>query len=68
MKEQGQYSMADSSINPGIQWVHRFYRDWRKDRFGADNGKGLFDRLKQEVIEFNQHNNQFGGKAVLQKY
>ena len=60
--------MADSSIHPGIQWVHRFYRNWRKDSFGAENGKSLFDQLEHEVIEFNQHNDEFRGKVVFQKY
>ena len=27
LKESGQSSMADSAINPGIHWVHRFYRE-----------------------------------------
>ena len=49
--------MAESSINSGVQWVYRFYRDWRNDRFGAENGKSLFDQLEQEVIKFNQLTN-----------
>ena len=63
LKEQEQHSMDNSSINPGIQLVHRLYRYWRKDRFGAKNGKCLFDQL-----EHNEHNNESGGKAVFQKY
>ena len=59
--------MADSS-NSGIQWVHRFYRDWRKDSFGAQNGKSLIDQLEQELIEFNQHNDEFRVNVLFQKY
>ena len=41
--------MADSAINPGIHWVHRFYREWRSQMFEAENGKDLFQQLEQEV-------------------
>ena len=53
LKEQGQGSIADSSINPGVQWVHRFYREWRSNTFGAENGKDLFDRLEKYKCNFS---------------
>ena len=68
LKESGQSSMADSAINPGIHWVHRFYREWRSQTFGAENGKDLFQQLEQEVLAYNQCNNQFGGKVLMQEY
>ena len=30
--------------------------------------KSLFDQLEHEVIESNQHNDEFRGKVVIQKY
>ena len=68
LKEQGQGSIADNAINPGVQWVHRFYREWRCNIFGEENGKELFDRLREEVRLYNEQYSDVGGKAILQAY
>ena len=66
MQKEDQSSIADSAVNPGIQWVHRCYRKWRSEHLGPENGKDLFDRLEQEVRMYNETNNAVGGKAKMQ--
>lgn len=68
LKEQGQDSIADSSTNPEVQWVHRFYREWRRNIFGAENGKSLFDQLEKELHTYNEQFGATGGKAIMQTY
>ena len=58
----GQSGIADSAVNPNVQWVHRFFREWRMTTLGSDNGKELFDRLQEEVKCFNESH----GTAKLQ--
>ena len=66
MQKPDQCIIADSAVNPGIQWVHRFYGKWRSQSLGPENGKELFDHLEQEVHTYNKSNNKIGGKAKMQ--
>uniref|UniRef100_A0A1X7VXB9 Uncharacterized protein n=1 Tax=Amphimedon queenslandica TaxID=400682 RepID=A0A1X7VXB9_AMPQE len=64
----GQFSIADRSVNPDVHWVHCFYRKWRSEILGSENGKNLFERLTLEMEKYNEHNGEIGGCAKMQWY
>ena len=68
LHEGGQSSIADCSTNPGVHWVHHFYRKWRTEILGSENGKNLFERLEQEVEKFNERCDGTGGCAKIHWY
>ncbi len=54
--------------NPDVQWVHRFYRKWRIEGLGSENGENLFEKLEQEVEKYNECYGDSGGSAKMQWY
>lgn len=66
--EMWQQVLADRSVNPNNGDVHRIFRAWRKDSYGADSGKEMFDKLEEIVMKYNNENKDKGGKAFLQRY
>ena len=63
--EQKQYSLADRAINPSVQDVCRLFQQWRKNCYGDEDGKPLFERLQLEVDNYNAKYSEQGGRAVL---
>ena len=68
LRENGQCGIADRYTNPDVQWVHRFYRKWRIEVLGSENGKNLFEKLEQEVEKYNECYGDSGGCAKMQWY
>ena len=63
-----QTMLADRAFNPNPQDICRLYDKWRKGTYGNDNGKGLFEKLQEDIDTYNESNQHEGGKAVLQWY
>ena len=63
-----QAMLADRAINPNPQDICRLYDKWRKGTYGNDNGKGLFEKLQEDIDTYNENHQSEGGKAILQWY
>jgi hypothetical protein len=57
--------LADRAKNPDGGFLRHLYYQFRATQLGDKNGKGMFDRLQDMVIQYNNSNS---GKAVLQMY
>ena len=68
LMDRGQQGIAVRSFNPDNQWVHRFYRKWRTQLLGSENGRSLSERLNEEVSNYNTLYNDSGGCAKMQWY
>ncbi len=66
--DDDQLAFADRALNPTKSDVSRLYNEWRKNELGPDNGKELFDKLKMEIMSYNQANQHNGGRARLLVY
>lgn len=63
-----QRALADRSINPNVQDVQRLFRQWREFSIGPENGDKMFERLEDEVNNYNKLVANDGGRVLVQKY
>lgn len=57
--------LADRAQNPDYGYVLNLFQKYRDDHLGGQNGLSMFQRLKEEV---NNYNSTGKGRAVLQEY
>ena len=60
--------LVDRATNPNIQDICRLFIEWRKRNYGQEDGKQMFERLQDEVDQYNEKHASMGGKALLQWY
>ena len=60
--------LAERTTNPNVQDVSRLLAAWRTQRLGPGSGEGMFDRLEEEVKEYNKQHADDGGKAIVQRF
>ena len=63
-----QTALADRASNPSVQDICRLFIQWRKQHYGHEDGTKMFSKLQTAVDQYNQINEEYGGKALLQWY
>ena len=61
-----QLLLADRALNPTKSDVYRLYDEWRRNELGPDDGKPLFDKLREEIEIYNSKFCAASGIAKLQ--
>lgn len=60
--------VADRRFCPSLTDVRNLFNSWRERVKGPSNGKEMFEKLNQQIDNYNKKNGIHGGKCSLQEY
>ena len=60
--------VADRRYCPSLTDVRNLFNHWRERVKGPSNGQEMFEKLKEQIQDYNKRNSIRGGRCSLQEY